>query len=290
MLKLERRVLKKVSGTGLHSPLNLKPTLCDMFHENTKLTPLSGRAYSQTIAAVLRSPAAKRLMDSPYKLYNLMDQVDLDLVSPQSELENTIAARRSTRRFSGEPITREELSRLLFFSYGRTDPRGQFRAVSSGGALYPLELYVVARNVTGLASGIYHYDVEHHRLDVVRRGDGWEDLKRCVWVSDVKDPETIAALVFVTAIFQRSTFKYLDRGYRLILMEAGEVGQNMALLATSMGLGACLLGGFLDNMLSEQLGIDGIDEAPLLPIVLGRKPAGKPRETAEGADEGGQHH
>jgi SagB-type dehydrogenase family enzyme len=86
--------------------------------------------------------------------------------------------------------------------------------------------------------------------------------------------------VLVTAIFQRSTFKYQDRGYRLILIEAGEVAQNMTLEATSLGLGACLLGGYLDNDLSGLLEIDGIDEAPLLPVVLGRPAGSNPRASS----------
>jgi SagB-type dehydrogenase family enzyme len=273
VLKLEQNVLKKLSGSGIYSPLRFKSSLSEMFHENTKLTPLSGRAYGQTIARVLRSSATKRLMASPYKIYNLMEQAELGEPGEQSDLEKCISARRSQRCYTGEAVTRQELSKLLFYSYGRTDLRGHFRAVASGGALYPLELYVAALNVEGLERGIYHYNVEQHSLDVVRRDDFWKELKECVWLSDIEDPEKAAMIVFVTAIFERGTMKYQDRGYRLILMEAGEVAQNMSLMATSLGLGALLLGGFIDNPLSDLLDVDGYDEAPLLPIVIGRKPA-----------------
>lgn len=270
MLKLERPILKKLKGQNLHTSLQLDSSLAELFHENTKLGHLTGRAYGRNVARVLRSPMAQRLMASPYKLYNLMDQVGLERPRPESELEKTIAARRSVRSFTGEPLSLSEVSRLLYFSYGRTDGRGQFRAVSSGGALYPLEIYLIPRHVEGLEPGVYHYDVEHHALDVVRRGEVWEEAKKCVWLTDMADPDAVSAIVLVTAIFRRSTFKYQDRGYRLILMEAGEVAQNMTLVATSLGLGGCLLGGFLDNDLSEFLEIDGVDEAPLLPVVLGR--------------------
>jgi SagB-type dehydrogenase family enzyme len=275
MIKLERQTLKKLAGNSAHSAINIKSSLSEMFHENTKLTPLSGRAYGQHIANILRSPTANILMNSPYKLYNLMDQIELTSLEPQTELEKTIAARRSHRQFSGEAISKEELSKLLFFSYGRTDHKSRFRAVASGGALYPLELYILALNVEGLERGIYHYNIENHCLDVVSRGDFWPAAKSCLWLSDIEEPEKVAMIVVVTAIFPRNTMKYLDRGYRLILMEAGEVAQNMSLLAISAGLGALLLGGFIDNALSELLGIDGLDEAPLLPIVIGRKPGGK---------------
>lgn len=270
MLKLEKQTIKKLASSG-QPALDLKSPLFEIFHDNTKLTPLSGRAYSNKVARILRSPAAQRLMANPYKIYNLQDKVELPQARPTNPLEESIAARRSVRSFSGEPIELEELSRLLFFSYGRTDPRGLFRAVSSGGALYPLELYVAVNRVNGLAPGIYHYDVEHHGLDVLRTDNDWKAVRDCTWLTDIKDPDNVAAIVFFTAIFRRSTFKYQDRGYRLILIEAGEAAQNMTLLATSMGLGSCLLGGFLDDALSTLLEIDGLDEAPLLPVVLGRK-------------------
>lgn len=284
MLKLEQNVLKKLTGHGIYSPLRFKSTLSEVFHENTKLTPLSGRAYGQTIARILNSPANKTLMASPYKVYSLGQQVELERPVAEGELEKCISARRSQRRYTGEAVSRQELSKLLFYSYGITDRKNRFRAVSSGGALYPLELYVAAFNVEGLERGIYHYNVEHHTLDVVRRGDCWQQVKDCVWLSDIEEPEKVALIVFVTALFERNTMKYQDRGYRLILMEAGEVGQNMTLVATSLGLGVLLLGGFIDDHLSEVLDIDGYDEAPLLPIVVGRKPAAA-AATGDGAGE-----
>jgi len=282
VLKLEQNVLKKLTGSGIYSPLRFKSSLSEMFHENTKLTPLSGRAYGQSIARILRSASTKRLMASPYKVYNLMEQVELGRPVAQGELEKCIFARRSQRLYTGEAVSLQELSKLLFYSYGRTDQKGHFRAVASGGALYPLELYVAALNVDGLERGIYHYNVEQHLLDVVRRDDFWQELKDCVWLSDIEEPENAAMIVFITAIFERGTMKYQDRGYRLILMEAGEVAQNMSLMATSLGLGALLLGGFIDNPLSNVLDVDGYDEAPLLPIVIGRKPAAASTGDASG--------
>lgn len=274
MRKIEPEVYKKLAGKGTTVAVaQRKDSLFELFHENTKLTPLSGRAYTQNILNIGHSAAVQRLIANPYKVYSLMDQVELKTVEPQTELERNIVERRSVRKFSGEPISQTDLSRLLYFSYGRTDKQGSFRAVASGGALYPLELYVAAFNVEGLERGLYHYAPEHHRLDVIRRGDFWDALKQCIWINDIEEPETTSMVIIVTAIFQRTTMKYQDRGYRLILIEAGEVAQNLSLLATSLGLGACLMGGFHDNAVCSLLGIDGVDEAPLLPVVLGRKPS-----------------
>ncbi|MFY9821602.1 MAG: SagB/ThcOx family dehydrogenase, partial [Thermoanaerobaculia bacterium] len=180
-----------------------------------------------------------------------------------------IADRRSARTFSGEAVTRPELARLLRYSYGVTQPRRGLRAVASGGALYPLELYVAAWNVEGLEPAVYHYDPPAHRLDVVARRDVLADLSQCVWLDDV-DAGSASLMLVITAFFVRSTVKYRERGYRMILMEAGEVAQNLALLATAMGLASCALGGFLDNELSRLLGADGFAEAALLPVIVGR--------------------
>jgi SagB-type dehydrogenase family enzyme len=209
----------------------------------------------------------------PYKVYSLADRVELPAAPPATAVEETIAARRSCRTFSGEPLQREELSRLLRFGYGLTDPAGRFRAVASGGALYPLEIYVIPNRVEGLERWVYHYDPEHHRLDVVDRTDRWAELPDCVWLSDMKDPDSAAALLVITAVFERTRQKYLDRGYRLVLFEAGEVAHNLSLLTTALGLGGYLLGGFLDDRLSAVLGIDGTEEAPLVPMAVGRPAA-----------------
>lgn len=269
MARSDRQVFQKLGQSSAALGLKEKNSLSEIFHENTKLGPLTSRAYSAWILNFARSHKAQKTIDEAYKLYTLMERRELPAVEARTELERTIAERRSVRKFSGAPLGLEELARLLFFTYGRTDRRGSFRAVASGGALYPLELYVMALNVDGLEPGLYHYGVENGGLDVVRPGDPRAALKGLVgW--DGIDIDNAAAAIVITAAFRRNTVKYLDRGYRMILMEAGEAAQNLSLLATSMDLGACLLGGFHDDLLSDFLDIDGVDEAPLLPVLVGR--------------------
>jgi len=269
VIEIERQALKKFAGTGFRGAVKMEASLSELFHENTKLTPLSSRAYGSWINQIGKSKMLMSLMAMPFKTYTLMDQVALPSAPPRSELESLIAARRSIRNYSGESMTQEELASLLFFSYGITDNRRNFRAVASGGGLYPLEIYVVALNIEDLERGIYHYNIEHNCLDVVSRGDRLDEIKECIWFEDI-DIDDASALFIVTAIFERSTLKYQDRGYRMVLMEAGEVAQNLTLVANSHDLGVCLLGGFHDNIVSRILEIDGNNEAPLLPIVVGR--------------------
>ncbi len=246
--------------------LAAKDALHQVFHENTKLGALTARAYSAWIMGFNRAHALQAREQE--KVYSLGETRALPRVEASTELERCISARRSTRRFSGAPLGLEALARLLFFTYGRTDPRGLFRAVPSGGALYPLELYVLALRVEGLEPGVYHYGVGAGELDVVRPGVGLAELKAVINWQGVDIDNACLALIF-GASFLRTTEKYRDRGYRMVLMEAGEAAQNLGLLAASMGLGACLLGGFNDDRLSELLDVDGVDEAPLLPVLLG---------------------
>lgn len=273
----DRQLLQKLAQGSVKLGL-AKNALYEVFHENTKLGRLTARAYSSWIVNFSRprtaaetTPAYARYWQTGhgYKTYTLMERRDLPSVDARTELEQTISARRSIRTFSGMPLGLDELARLLVFTYGRTDRSGVFRAVASGGALYPLELYVAAFNVDGLDPGVYHYAVETGHLDVVRPGECLAALKDVVYAQGV-DIDAASLAIVVTAAFRRSTIKYLDRGYRMVLMEAGEAAQNLCLLATSLGLGACLLGGFNDDLLSEFLDIDGVDEAPLLPVLVGR--------------------
>lgn len=261
-------VVRKFAQKSVLAPVRPRASLSEVFHENSKLTRLSGRIQGARIASIARSRDVVQMLLKAYKVYSLGAHLALPDAPPRNQLEEVICARRSQRKFSGDPIGREALARLLFYGYGRTDGKGFFRAVPSGGGLYPLDLYVVALRVDELPAGIYHYDVEHHRLDIVQPHDAWAGFKERV-VGQGIEVDRAACAVVLTATFVRSTFKYQDRGYRMVLIEAGEVAQNIALAATALGLGTCALGGFFDDRLSELLGIDGVEEAPLLPILVG---------------------
>lgn len=268
MIEIERSVLKKYGGKRHTSAIRTGTSLAEVFHENTKLTPLSARVAGRVIQGIAHSPVLKRMLSQPFKMYTLMDQEPLERPAPADGVEAAMLARRSVRSYTGEAISRDALSRLLYFSYGKTEEKYGYRPVASGGALFPLEIYVFARAVEGLEPGLYHYNVLEHALDAVERRDLFPKLNECVWFDGI-DVEHASAVVIVTAIFKRMAIKYLDRGYRMVLMEAGAAAQNLSLVAASRGLGACYVGGFQDDALSALLGIDGLDEAPLLPIVLG---------------------
>jgi SagB-type dehydrogenase family enzyme len=184
-----------------------------------------------------------------------------------------IARRRSCRRFAEQPLPLAALATLLWNAYGLGEPYvhgGQTmfdRPVPSGGGCYPLELYVLVRHVEGIPPGIFHYSSRHHALEALGPLPAPDHLASLFldqpWLA------TAHAVVIVTAVAPRLLHRYGDRGYRYLLIEAGHVGQNLALAATASGLGSLSLGGFFDDEVSYMLGLDASFELPLYGIALG---------------------
>jgi len=181
-----------------------------------------------------------------------------------------IAARRSTRDYASSPMTAAELSQLLFLTGGiAADKFGNARRTApSSGALYPIEVYAVVHRVDGIDPGVYHYAYREHALELVRAGD-----YRAHVVEQAIAQEFLGecgVVLFLTMILQRMRPRYQDRSYRYGLLEAGHLGENAYLAATSMGLGACGVGAFMDDAINEMLGVDGVDEATVYMLAAGR--------------------
>ncbi len=180
--------------------------------------------------------------------------------------------RRSERRFRDAPLNLSDLSQLLWASQGVTR-RGRgvdFRTAPSAGALYPVETYLAIHDVEGVDPGIYHYDVEHHRLEQLRVGDVRAEIAHAAL------DQRMAArsnMVFVwTAVFPRSKWKYKQRAYRYVYLDAGHIAQNLALAAVALGLGSCQIAALYDEEANELLGVDGVEESTIYMTVVG-KPA-----------------
>jgi SagB-type dehydrogenase family enzyme len=181
-----------------------------------------------------------------------------------------IAKRRSTRDYAAVAMTSDELSRLLFLTSGvSADKYGNARRTApSSGALYPIEVYAVVHRVDGIDSGVYHYAYREHALEQVRTGDFRANVVEQAIAQEFLGE--CGVVLFLTMIMQRMRPKYQDRSYRYGLLEAGHVGENAYLAATSMGLGACGVGAFMDDAINEMLGVDGVEEAAVYMLAAGR--------------------
>jgi len=177
--------------------------------------------------------------------------------------------RKSIRVFSADPLSLTDLSFLLWASTGiqRIEHGYEFRVAPSAGALYPIETYIAANNVQGLEEGIYHYNIKNHLLEEIKTGNFGDDLSHAA-LDQLMCAN--ASIVFIwTAVFRRSKWKYSQRAYRYIYLDAGHVAENLALAATSIDCGSCHIGAFFDDEINSIVGLDGTEESSICLSVVG---------------------
>jgi SagB-type dehydrogenase family enzyme len=194
----------------------------------------------------------------------------IDLPQPQLKgvvsLEETLQTRRSVRDYAPISLKLKDISQLLWSAQGVTSEWGG-RTAPSAGALYPLEVYLVAGDVDGLESGIYRYIPSGHKITGVKEGDIRRALSVAAdnqsWVADA--PISIV----ITAIYEKTTGKYGDRGILYVHIEAGHAAQNVCLQTVALGLGAVPVGAFEDQKVKDVIGISN-SETPLYIIPIGK--------------------
>ena len=191
-----------------------------------------------------------------------------DITFPLMSLKEAIERRRSERGYSGEAMSLSELSYLLHYAVGITEEAHHFRAAPSAGALYPIEVYPLVNNVEGLASGIYHYVVADHSLELVREGDFRRELVRYALGQEMMGEANV--VLALSSILKRAEWRYRERAYRYVLLEAGHIGQNVYLVATSMGLGVCGVGAYSDRGYNRLIGVDENKESVIYLLSLGK--------------------
>ena len=190
-----------------------------------------------------------------------------DFIKGKLSVFDSIKTRRSIRDYSKQPVSLKELSTLLFATQGITSDYK--RAAPSAGALYPMETYLVVNYVAGLEKGLYHYLAQEHSLEIVKLGDFAQEIKeKCLNQAPLED----AAVDFIwTAVSERTTQKYGERGIRYIFIEVGHISENLYLQGNSMGLGVVSIGAFDDQAINEFLGVDPKKETVVYINAVGKK-------------------
>ncbi|CAH0323436.1 hypothetical protein SRABI123_05710 [Pseudomonas sp. Bi123] len=188
----------------------------------------------------------------------------------QPTLLDSLCNRRTSRTFSDQPLSSEQLSLLLYYTWGATvvqhNRMGDYflkKTSPAGGSLQGTEVYAVLMNVQGFERGLYHYSVRRHGLELL----SLEDPR--VWISEACGGQTWieeAAAVFVsTARVERMAWKYeFSRALRVALMDAGHLSQTFSLLATALGLGSFTTAALRDEMFENRLGLDYLEEPVFL--------------------------
>lgn len=247
----------------------------ELYHENSKLHP-SNKVAHITIGIVNTSPDIRRIITRPFPHYRGYPSIELPKEFPLTSyaFETVLQQRRSVRQFSGTPISLNALAKILYFGDGivtsalaQDGAEWLLRTAPSGGGLFPIDLYCIVLRVDGVMPGLYSYNTLHHSLEQLAVQDFTEPL---IKATSGEIPVSQASVcILLSAVMQRTSFKYGERAYRFVLLEAGHIAQNLLLATHAEGLGGVPIGGFYDDMLNDLLRLDGCQEAVLYLILIG---------------------
>jgi putative peptide maturation dehydrogenase len=216
-----------------------------------------------------------------YEVSNAKDRRELPLPEQEGPLFDLLRRRKTVRLFDPDnPMTETELSTVLYFTFGchgiaaLTEGLVALRKTSpSGGALHPIEAYPVILNVRGWTPGLYHYNVQNHRMDLLRGLERPDGVRLVSKFTGGQSYFATAHVVFIlTARFQRNFWKYrrAPRSFRVIQLDAGHLSQTMYLVCTAIGLGAFFTAAINDINIEEELGIEAVEQGVVGILGCGR--------------------
>jgi SagB-type dehydrogenase family enzyme len=190
-----------------------------------------------------------------------------------TSLLEVIEARRSIRTYSQESLALEELAYLLWSTQGIMDSRAPhftLRTVPSAGGRHACETYLLINRVEGIPPGLYRYLAFSHRLIEIDRSSGIVDkvMSACLGQPFVRS----SAVTFIwSCVIYRMSWRYSERAYRLVHLDAGHICQNLYLAGEQIGCGTCAIGAFDDEEMARIIGADGIEEFVIYLATVGKK-------------------
>jgi SagB-type dehydrogenase family enzyme len=250
-----------------------------LFHFWSKFTRHARGAERERLERALSRRSARVTPPNPVKRHSGAAVVPLPRAAPRGEFARVLLSRRTWRGFSRAPVPLDALASLLHLTFGvqrwgqagATD-RVAFKTSPSAGARHPIEAYVLALRVNGLARGVYHYAADAGVLERLVAGATTRDIDRLLCGQHWYRPA--AAVVFMTAVMPRAWWRYpVARSYRCVLLDAGHLCQTFCLVATWLGLAPFCTAALDDPAVERRLGIDGSQEVVLYAAGVGARPA-----------------
>ena len=198
------------------------------------------------------------------------------ITQPEITLHQAISQRRSTRQYAETPLSAEELSFLLWATSWAKDFRSgennEFtrRNVPSAGSRHPFECHLLINNVVGIKPGLHYYHPLKHCLIRLEKPDtiAQDICSGCLGQEMVVKG---AVILILSAVPYRTAWRYQQRSYRYLYLDAGHWGQNVHLAAEAVGAGACMIGAFQDEAMNDCLGLDGVEEFVIYISAVGKK-------------------
>ncbi len=199
-----------------------------------------------------------------------------ELRKPAVDLWEAMERRATLRTYSPEPLSLEELALLLWVTQGVkevTSRPSTLRVVPSAGARHAFETFLLVNRVAGLEPAVYRYLALDHALIV---HDSSADINQRLTAACKNQQHVASSAVtfFWAAVSERMNWRYPERGYRYMLLDAGHVCQNLYLAAEGLGCGVCGLAAFEDDLLNRALHLDGERLFVMYAATLGKRPSG----------------
>lgn len=234
------------------------------------------RTYRKNIS---RSPQSQGVPQPPLELPYPPDARRIDLPKaegldiPAVDLRAAMENRVSYRKYEDKPLSIDELAFLLWVTQGvKAVNNGSFtqRTVPSAGARHAFETYLSINRVEGIQPGLYRYlAVEHALIEV----DLAPDVNQKITHACLEQGQVLhSAVTFIwAAVLERMFWRYVERGYRYLFLDAGHVCQNLYLAAEALGCGACAIAAYDDELLNQAVGADGKDLFVVYAASLGKR-------------------
>ncbi len=243
------------------------------FHEMTSIRRLASQEDQEKIRVFTSNPRLVHMGKRHLKTYPQKKSIPLDNgPSAKDWLSELLERRKSNRDFSGDPTSFSDFSYILGRSCGLANPideQSWSRTYPSGGGLYPLEVYAGVFNVDGMLPGIYHFNVRGNSLEVVSHYQSLPSFIKCYPGESDYLPKATFCIV-ITALHERNTMKYSAKGWRVMLIECGHLGQNLILSATRRNVKSYPSAAGFDREVCKLLNVHPLQEKLIQTYMFGQ--------------------